>query len=235
MVDRPSRRSQAKSHHMAATQATSDNRDFSANATEACGFSDIEEPFAMSSSVKNKPGGKSGRRGGKKKAAERTEADKQHATAAHQSPDAAAEISQGNKQEQEDRPDVETTHRISAELSSAAALPPGMEMIVASAPVAPVEPSQASPQAIADAYSRYISNSLERAWVLLGKLATARSPVEAFELQIEYAKQACDSFVAESREIAGLHEQMSRQMFMHFERFVTRPPQITLEVRATRH
>ncbi|MGY3550961.1 hypothetical protein ACVWZ4_006322 [Bradyrhizobium sp. USDA 4472] len=219
---------------MAATQATSDNRDFSANATEACGFSDIEEPFAMLSSVKNKQGGKSGRRGGKKKAAERTEADKQHATAAHQSPDAAAEISQGNKQEQEDRPDLETTHQISAELSSAAALPPGME-IVASAPVAPVEPSQACPQAIADAYSRYISNSLERAWALLGKLATARSPVEAFELQIEYAKQACDSFVAESREIAGLHEQMSRQMFMHFERFVTRPTQTTLEVRATRH
>ncbi|MGY3562151.1 putative membrane protein YccC [Bradyrhizobium sp. USDA 4463] len=194
---------------MAATQATSDNRDFSANATEACGFSDIEEPFAMLSSVKNKQGGKSGRRGGKKKAAERTEADKQHATAAHQSPDAAAEISQGNKQEQEDRPDLETTHQISAELSSAAALPPGME-IVASAPVAPVEPSQACPQAIADAYSRYISNSLERAWALLGKLATARSPVEAFELQIEYAKQACDSFVAEipgDRRLARTNEQ----------------------------
>ena len=232
MVDRPSRLSQAKSHHMAATQATSDNRDFSANATEACGFSEIEEPFEMLSSVKNKPAGKSGRRGGKKKAGQRTGVGEQHATAAHQSPDAAAEISQGNKREQENRQEVETTRQISAEVPSAAALPLGMED-VASAPVAPVEPWQASPQAIADAYSRYISTSLEDAWAFLGKLATARSPVEAFELQMEYAKRACESFVAESREIAGLHEQMTRQRVMHFEGFVARLT--TFEIRATRH
>ncbi|SFI54518.1 Phasin protein [Bradyrhizobium sp. Gha] len=188
----------------------------------------------MLSSVKNKSGGKSGRRGGKKKAGQDTGADKQHATAAHQSPDAEAEISQGNKQEQENRQEVEATRQISAEVSSAAALPTRME-IVASAPVAPVEPSQASPQAIADAYSRYISNSLEHTWTFLGKLAAARSPVEAFELQMKYAKQACDSFAAESREIAGLHERMTRQTFMHFERFVTRLTQTTREVRATRH
>ena len=189
----------------------------------------------MLGSIENKPTGKSGRRGGKKKkAAQRTGADKQHATAAHQSPDAAAEISQGNKQEQDNRQEVETTRLISAEVASAAALPPGTE-VVASAPVAPVESLQASPQAIADAYSRYISNSLEDAWAFLGKLATARSPIEAFELQIEYAKQACESFVAESREIVGLHEQMTRQRFMHFEGFVARLTQTTLEIRATHH
>ncbi|SFO81362.1 Phasin protein [Bradyrhizobium sp. Ghvi] len=188
----------------------------------------------MLSSIENKPAGKSGRRGGKKKAAQRTGADKQHATAAHQSADAAAEISQGNKQEQDNRQEVETTPRISAAVASAAALPPGTE-VAASAPVAPVESLQASPQAIADAYSRYISNSLEDAWAFLGKLATARSPIEAFELQIEYAKQACESFVAESREIVGLHEQMTRQRFMHFEGFVAKLTQTTLEIRATHH
>jgi hypothetical protein len=222
---------------MAATQATTPNRDFSANTTEACGFSDIQEPFAMLSAIENKPTGKSGRRGGKKKAGQRTAAGEQHATAAHQLPDASAEISQENKQETQQEIGQETSREISAQVPSAAALPggaPGME-IAASAPVAPVEPSQASAQAIADAYSDYTRTSLEHAWTFLGKLAAARSPVEAFELQMEYAKQVCDSLIAESQKIAELHEQLTRQRVMHFEGFVARLTQTTLEIRATRH
>ena len=110
----------------------------------------------------------------------------------------------------------------------------GME-IAASAPVAPVEPSQASPQAIADAYSDYTRTSLEHAWNFLGKLAAARSPVEAFELQMEYAKQVCGSLIAESQKIAELHGQLTRQRVMHFEGFVAKLTQTTLEIRATRH
>jgi hypothetical protein len=98
-----------------------------------------------------------------------------------------------------------------------------------------VEPSQASTQAIADAYSDYTRTSLEHAWTFLGKLATARSPVEAFELQMEYAKQVCGSLIAESQKIAELHGQLTRQRVMHFEGFVARLTQTTLEIRATRH
>ena len=199
----------------------------------------------MLSAIENKPTGKSGRRGAKKKAGQRTRAGEQHATAAHQLPDASAEISQENKQEnkQENRQEAEqeirqeTSREISAQIPSAAALPgeaSGME-IAASAPVAPVEPSQASPQAIADAYSDYTRTSLEHAWTFLGKLAAARSPVEAFELQMEYAKQVCGSLIAESQKIAELHEQLTRQRVMHFEGFVARLTQTTLEIRATRH
>ncbi|WP_245471894.1 phasin family protein [Bradyrhizobium nanningense] len=183
----------------------------------------------MLSAVENKPTGKSGRRGGKKKAGQRTGAGEQRATAAHQLPDASAE----NRQETEQK----TSRQISAEVPSAAALPgeaSGME-IAASPLVAPVEPFQASTQAIADAYSGYIRTSLEQAWSFLGKLATARSPVEAFEIQMEYTKQACDSFVAESQKIAELHEQLTRQRVMHFEGFVARLTQTTLEIRAIRH
>ncbi|MFK4498691.1 chemotaxis protein histidine kinase CheA [Bradyrhizobium japonicum] len=230
---------------MAATQATTHNRDFSANTTEACGFSDIQELFAMLSAGENKTTGKSGRRGAKKKAGQRTRAGEQHATAAHQLPDASAEISQENKEEstQENRQEAEqeirqeTSREISAQVPSAAALPGeafGME-IAASAPVAPVEPSQASPQAIADAYSDYTRTSLEHAWTFLGKLAAARSPVEAFELQMEYAKQVCGSLIAESQKIAELHGQLTRQRVMHFEGFVAKLTQTTLEIRATRH
>jgi hypothetical protein len=230
---------------MAATQATTHNRDFSANTTEACGFSDIQESFAMLSAGENKTTGKSGRRGAKKKPAQRTGAGEQHATAAHQLPDASAEISQETKQEnkQENRQEAEqeirqeTSREISAQVPSAAALPgeaSGME-IAASAPVAPVEPSQASPQAIADAYSDYTRTSLEHAWNFLGKLAAARSPVEAFQLQMEYAKQVCGSLIAESQKIAELHGQLTRQRVMHFEGFVAKLTQTTLEIRATRH
>lgn len=191
----------------------------------------------MLSAIENKPTGKSGRRGGKKKAGQRTAAGEQHATAAHQLPDASAEISQENKQETQQEIGQETSREISAQVPSAAALPggaSGME-IAASAPVAPVEPSQASAQAIADAYSDYTRTSLEHAWTFLGKLAAARSPVEAFELQMEYAKQVCDSLIAESQKIAELHEQLTRQRVMHFEGFVAKLTQTTLEIRATRH
>lgn len=195
----------------------------------------------MLSAVENKPTGKSGRRGGKKKAGQRTGAGEQHTAAAHQLPDASAEISQENRQEnrQETEQEIrqETSREISAQVPTAAALPSeasGME-IAASAPVAPVEPSQASPQAIADAYSDYTRTSLEHAWTFLGKLATARSPLEAFELQMEYAKQVCGSLIAESQKIAELHGQLTRQRVMHFEGFVARLTQTTLEIRATRH
>ena len=191
----------------------------------------------MLSAGENKTTGKSGRRGAKKKTGQRTRAGEQHATAAHQLPDASAEISQENKQETQQEIGQETSREISAQVPSAAALPggaSGME-IAASAPVAPVEPSQASPQAIADAYSDYTRTSLEHAWTFLGKLAAARSPVEAFELQMEYAKQVCGSLIAESQKIAELHGQLTRQRVMHFEGFVAKLTQTTLEIRATRH
>lgn len=180
----------------------------------------------MLSAVENKPTGKSGRRGGKKKAGQRTGTGEQHATAV---PNASAENTQESEQE--------TSREISAQVPSAAALPgeaSGME-IAASAPVAAAEPFQASTQAIADAYGDYTRTSLEHAWTFLGKLATARSPVEAFELQMDYAKQVCESFVAESRKIAELHEHLTRQRVMHLEGFVARLTQTTLEIRATRH
>lgn len=191
----------------------------------------------MLSAVENKPTGKSGRRGGKKKGGQRTGAGEQHASAAHQSPDASAEISQETEREIRQETRQETSREISAQIPSAAALPgeaSGME-IAASAPVAPVEPSQVSAQAIAVAYSDYTRTSLEHAWTFLGKLATARSPVEAFELQMEYAKQVCETLIAESQKIAELHGQLTRQRVMHFEGFVARLTQTTLEIRATRH
>jgi hypothetical protein len=142
-------------------------------------------------------------------------------------PDTAAEISQEADQET----NQETRADSSAQVPSIETLPAEAE----SAPVISTELVPVNIQTIADAYGDYTRTSLERAWTFLGKLASARSPAEAFELQMEFAKQACESFVAEAQKISDLHGQLARQRVMHFEGFVARITQTTFELRATRH
>lgn len=187
----------------------------------------------MLSAHEKKPMGKSGQRGRKKKAGQRAGAGEQRATATHQLPDAAAEASQEISQD--------IGQEISSQASSAAALPgilpetlPGKASGMEIAASAPVELAPVNVQTIADAYSDYTRKSLEHAWTFLGKLATARSPAEAFELQMEFAKQACESFVAGSQKIADMHGQLAMQRVVHFEGFAAKLNQTTLD-RATRH
>jgi hypothetical protein len=181
----------------------------------------------MLSADDNKPIGKPGQRARKKKAGQQTKAGPEHATVAAQLPDTAAEISQEADQET----NQETRADSSAQVPSIETLPAEAE----SAPVISTELVPVNIQTIADAYGDYTRTSLERAWTFLGKLASARSPAEAFELQMEFAKQACESFVAEAQKISDLHGQLAKQRVMHFEGFVARITQTTFELRATRH
>ncbi|MGV7217170.1 phasin family protein [Bradyrhizobium sp. UFLA05-112] len=207
---------------MPATPATSRNRDFSANTAEGCGFIDLGSDFVMLSADQTKPTGKSGQRNRKKKT-KQTKADEQHATATDQLPAAEPETSQATELEA----DVDLNLQLpSTEISTTEA---------ADVPAASMELVPVSLQAITDAYGDYTRRSFEHAWSFVGKLASASSPAEAFELQMEFAKQAYDSFVAESQKIAGLHEQLVKQRVVNFEGFVARITQTTLEVRATRH
>jgi phasin family protein len=185
----------------------------------------------MLSADDNKPIGKPGQRARKKKAKQQTTGVEQHATAAAQSPDTAVEISQEVDQEANQETHQETSEDISVQVPLTETLPAE----VASAPVAAMELVPVSIQTIAEAYGDYTRTSLERAWNFLGRLASARSPAEAFELQMEFAKQAYESFVAESEKIVELHGQLARQKVVHFEGFVARITQTTFELRATRH
>ncbi|MBR0719508.1 phasin family protein [Bradyrhizobium liaoningense] len=92
-----------------------------------------------------------------------------------------------------------------------------------------------SPQTIANAYADYTRKSLEHVWTFFGRLAAARSPAEAFELQMQFAKETCEAFVAESQKISDLQAELARQRVMHFEGFVAKVTQTTFELRATRH
>ncbi|MGY8684124.1 phasin family protein [Bradyrhizobium sp. UFLA05-153] len=176
----------------------------------------------MLSVDQTKQTGKSGQRNRKKKT-KQAKADEQHAAATVQSPDPEPETSQAT--ELETGVDLEPQFP-STEVSA---------IETANVPAASMELVPVSMQSIADAYGDYTRKSLERAWSFIGKLASARSPAEAFELQMEFAKQACESFVEETQKIADLHEQLVKQRVVNLEGFVARITQTTLEVRATRH
>jgi hypothetical protein len=126
---------------------------------------------------------------------------------------------------------------VSAPVASADNLPAQIraEEITASPPVASADLVPVSPQALANAYGDYARTSLERAWTFFGKLATARSPVEAFALQMEFAKEACEAFLAEAHKISDLHGELAKQRVMNFECLVAKVTQTTFVLQATRH
>ena len=94
---------------------------------------------------------------------------------------------------------------------------------VADKPAAPADTLRAVPspaavpatgvQAIADAYRDYTRKSLEDAQSFAEKLSTARSLEKAVEAQAEFARQACETFAANSRKLRELHRDLFWQAF----------------------
>lgn len=207
----------------------------------------------MLSAGENKQAGKSGQRHRKKKAGQKTKAG-EHTSATDQLRDAAPTIAEGaNRESDHDssrdieketgydsgRPGAEMHHEAAEDVSTQVPvealpdLPGATEM--AGEPLAAAEIVPVSPQAIADACRDYTATSLEHAFAFFGKLAAARSPAEAFELQMQFAKEACEAFVAGTQKIADLQGQLARQRVMNLEGFVAKITQTTFELRATRH
>lgn len=163
----------------------------------------------MLSVDENKPAGKSGRRKNKKKAEQQAKAIAQQAN-----------------------------RLADAESSGEINLP------VVAAEVPAVEPAPRLPQraaepvglqTIANAYGSFAKNAIERSWTFLGQLATARSPVEAFAIQMAFAKEAAETFAAGTRMIGELHGELARQRVLHLEDIVARITRAASEPRAVRH
>jgi phasin family protein len=112
--------------------------------------------------------------------------------------------------------------------------PPATD-IIPTVPAVSAEPVAVSIATIANAYGAYTGKSVELTWSFLEKLAAARSLNKAFEVQTEFAKQAFETFFAESRKIHELHSELARQRVVHLEGFVARMTQTTFVLRATRH
>jgi hypothetical protein len=82
------------------------------------------------------------------------------------------------------------------------------------------EMTPVSLQTIASAYGDYSKKSFEQTSSFVAKLATAGSLDKAFELQTSFAREAYETFVAESRRIRELHRELAKQRLTRLEGFV---------------
>ena len=188
----------------------------------------------MLSADANKPGGKSGQRSRKslpsKKAERSRKPDQQKNEKPDQSKDAGEQIitqiamtESSAETAPNAAPALEPVEPLpvsqieSSDSSSGDASPIANSRVV---PVATAKPLPVSVQVIANAYGDYTKKSLEQAMSFFANLASVRSLDKALELQTEFARQAYESFVAESLKIRELHSELTRQRLMRFEGYV---------------
>ena len=98
-------------------------------------------------------------------------------------------------------------------------------------PSGPVESAEALPvgfHTIAKAYGDYTRKSLEQARFFFERLARERSFVTAFDLQIEFARKAYETFVADSQKIRELHSELARERWKRLEGFMEKITQTAL-------
>ena len=77
-------------------------------------------------------------------------------------------------------------------------------------------------QAIASAYGDFTKKSFEDTKSMVEKLSGVKSLDKAREVQTEFAKSACETFVAESQKIAGLYTDLAKQTFKPFEGMIAK-------------
>jgi hypothetical protein len=88
--------------------------------------------------------------------------------------------------------------------------------------VAPADNLPISIQTIANAYGDYTKKSLHDTRSFVEKLMGVRSLDKAVVIQIEFARQAYETFVAESQKISGLYGELAKQIFKPLEGFVAK-------------
>jgi phasin family protein len=160
----------------------------------------------MSTTHQNKPGGKPGQRS-RKKEPRGPKPDQQ------QSP----KLDQQDAKEQNDA----TVASTDASTNGAVALADAPSIsAVASADNFPI-----SIQTIASAYGDFTKKSLQDTRSFVEKLMGVRSLDKAIEIQSEFARQAYETFVAESQKISELYSELAKQIFKPFEGFVAKVTQ----------
>ena len=114
--------------------------------------------------------------------------------------------------------ETETAAPVAA--TETAASPPSP---VDTSPVAPSVSEETVPvsyRALGDAWGNYSRTSLEQTRSYFEKLAGVRSLGAAFEVQAEFAKQACETFVAQSQRIGELQGELTKQRLKRLEGFM---------------
>ena len=111
----------------------------------------------------------------------------------------------------------------SATETSVTETPPAPATVAAEATAVtePAEPTPVSLQTIANAYGDYSKKSFEQTSAFVAKLAGARTLANALELQTAFAREAYETFVAESCRIRKLHGELAKQRFGSLGGFVS--------------
>ena len=168
----------------------------------------------MSDTDENKPAGKPGQRNRKGEQRRQKSGQPQNLK-----PDQLQSVEPDPPQrlEPDRQPDasepIEAT-AASPDSSPAGAAAPADSIAVATVPV--------SVQTIANAYGNYTMKSLEETRSFVERLTGVRSLDKAMEVQTEFAKQASQTFVAESEKIRGLHRELAKQIFKPLESIIAR-------------
>jgi hypothetical protein len=173
----------------------------------------------MSNSDQEKTGGKSGKkkqkRSKKPDQAERAMPDQQLAAkelidAAIASADTAPPVAAAPADAPAAEPPPEVEAPPVAEAAPAEA-PPADATRPAESATKPAESAPVGLQTIATAYRDYTRKSLEDARTYVEKLSGARTLDKAVEVQTEFAKQAYETFAADSRKIRELYGELFKQ------------------------
>jgi hypothetical protein len=80
-------------------------------------------------------------------------------------------------------------------------------------------------QTIANAYGDYTKKSFQETRYFVEKLTSVRSLDKAIEIQTEFARQAYETFVAESLKVYELYGELAKQIFKPWEGFVAKMTQ----------
>jgi hypothetical protein len=91
--------------------------------------------------------------------------------------------------------------------------------------VAAAEPVPISLQTIANAYGDYTRKSLEETRSFVEQLTGVRSLDKAIEIQAEFAKHACETFLVDSQKIWELYSELAKQIFKPLQGFLAKATQ----------
>ena len=152
----------------------------------------------MSTTHQNKSNGKPGQRSRK--------ADQRSQKPDHQKPD-----QQSPKPDQRD-----TKEQIGATVASTNASTIGAVALADAPSIAAVPTADNIPisiQTIANAYGDYTKKSFHETRSFVEKLTSVRSLDKVIEIQTEFARQAYETFFAESLKICELYSELAKQIF----------------------
>jgi hypothetical protein len=106
--------------------------------------------------------------------------------------------------------------------------PIGAVALADPAPIGAVAAAESVPisfQTIANAYGDYTRKSLEETRSFVEQLTGARSLDKAIEIQAEFAKHTCETFLADSQRIWQLYSELAKQIFKPLQGFLTKGTQ----------